>query len=360
MQTMKKRYQPRNLLITGGAGFIGSNFIRYLLATDKSVKIVNLDLLTYAGSLKNLENLPYSDGRYCFVQGNICDTKLIDSLLRQHQIDTIVHFAAESHVDRSIASPAQFIQTNVVGTFVLLDCARQFWLQEKKWDESQCRFHHISTDEVFGSLTPKAMPFTECSRYEPNSPYSASKAGSDHLVRAYFHTYQLPITISNCSNNYGPYQHSEKLIPTIIQKCFLGEAIPIYGDGSHIRDWLYVEDHCAGIENILTQSKVGLTYNIGGNNEMNNLAVTHEICKVMDDLYPRQYPYYSLVNFVADRAGHDWRYAIDITKIQNDLAWQPQVNFMVGIRKTILFYDRQFSLYQIFQGACPVDQSSSK
>lgn len=342
MNMLKKNYHPLNVLVTGGAGFIGSNFIRYALKQHSDVNIINLDVLTYAGSLENLADLP-APNRYSFIQGDICDQALVKNIFNQYQIDTVVHFAAESHVDRSINSPAQFIQTNVVGTFTLLEAARQFWLEQKKWGLNQCRFHHISTDEVFGSLKYDEAPFTELHRYTPNSPYSASKAGADHLVRAYFHTYQLPVTISNCSNNYGPYQHAEKLIPTIIRHCFAEEAIPIYGDGSNIRDWLYVEDHCVGINSILMYGTPGSTYNMGGCEEMNNLSVTKIICKTMDKLYPRYFPYYSLVKFVTDRPGHDWRYAIDTRKIKKDLGWASQENFYSGIEKTIKFYHHQWA-----------------
>ncbi|HLB58074.1 MAG TPA: dTDP-glucose 4,6-dehydratase [Gammaproteobacteria bacterium] len=330
-------YQPRNMLVTGGAGFIGTNFIRHLLTNRPTAKIINLDLLTYAGSLNNLENLPNSNQHF-FIQGDICDEKLVGELLRRYEIDTIVHFAAESHVDRSISGPAPFIQTNVVGTFTLLEAARQYWLMEKKWNEKQCRFHHISTDEVYGTLNATDPAFTEQTNYAPNSPYSASKAGSDHLARAYYHTYHLPLTMSNCSNNYGPYQHPEKLIPTIIRACQKQQPIPIYGDGSNIRDWLYVNDHCTGVLAILEGGRVGETYNIGGNNEMNNLAVAKKICELMDALYPQSVSYHSLIQFVTDRLGHDWRYAINISKICRELNWQPRETFDSGLRQTVAFY----------------------
>jgi len=330
-------YQPRNVLITGGAGFIGSNFIRYLLTVDPAVIIYNLDMLTYAGSLKNIENLS-DPKRHTFIQGDICDKQLVSAILQRYAIDTIVHFAAESHVDRSIQGPAPFIQTNVVGTFTLLEAAKQYWQQQKSWDQTQCRFHHISTDEVYGSLTAADAPFTEQTPYAPNSPYSAAKAGSDHLVRAYFHTYQLPVTMSNCSNNYGPYQHTEKLIPTIIRACQNSQPIPIYGDGTNVRDWLYVEDHCAGIIKILRQGKIGETYNLGGNNQMNNLNVAHHVCDVMDQLYPKSQSCRKLIQFVADRPGHDWRYAIDTQKMRQNLNWQPKELFLQGLEKTIKFY----------------------
>lgn len=330
-------YQFHNVLVTGGAGFIGSNFIRYLLATDPAVIIYNLDMLTYAGSLKNIENLS-DPKRHTFIQGDVCDKQLVNDILQRYAIDTIVHFAAESHVDRSIEGPAPFIQTNVVGTFTLLEAARQYWQQQKSWGPTQCRFHHISTDEVYGSLAATDAPFTEQTPYAPNSPYSASKAGSDHLVRAYFHTYQLPVTLSHCSNNYGPYQHTEKLIPTIIRACQHSQPIPIYGDGANVRDWLYVEDHCAGIIKILQQGKIGETYNLGGNNQMSNLDIAKHVCDSMDKLYPQSQSYRKLIQFVADRPGHDWRYAIDIQKIKQNLNWQPRELFFQGLEKTINFY----------------------
>lgn len=330
-------YTPRNVLVTGGAGFIGANFIRYFLAQYPQAKVINLDLLTYAGSLDNLKDLP-KNSAYDFIQGDICDAALIATILRKHQIDTIIHFAAESHVDRSIQGPAPFIQTNLVGTFNLLEAARQFWLQEKKWNAEQCRFHHISTDEVYGSLAKTDPAFTEETAYQPNSPYSASKAGSDHLVRAYFHTYCLPVTMSQCSNNYGPYQHPEKFIPTVIRSCLAWQPIPVYGDGSNIRDWLYVEDHCRGIAEILKRGRVGETYNIGGLNEIDNLTVAKQICSLLDELQPQNKSYSSLITFVTDRPGHDWRYAIDISKISRELGWKPQESFQSGLRKTVGFY----------------------
>jgi dTDP-glucose 4,6-dehydratase len=332
-----QNYIPHNILVTGGAGFIGANFIRYYLTNHPNANIINLDCLTYAGSLNNLENLVDSS-RHHFIQGDIANVSLVTKILREYQIDTIVNFAAESHVDRSIQGPGAFVQTNVVGTFVLLEAARQYWLQEKQWDASRCRFHHISTDEVYGTLSKTDHPFTEKTAYAPNSPYSASKAGSDHLVRAYFHTYHLPVTVSNCSNNYGPYQHTEKFIPTVIRKCLAWESIPVYGDGSNIRDWLYVEDHCRGIDTILSNGKVGEAYNLGGEHEIDNLTLAHRICKVMDRLNPQSSSYISLITFVTDRPGHDWRYAIDISKISNELGWYPQVNFEDGLMKTIVYY----------------------
>ncbi|MDX8391883.1 MAG: dTDP-glucose 4,6-dehydratase [Mariprofundaceae bacterium] len=330
-------YQPRNILVTGGAGFIGCNFVRHMLKTDPDVRIVNLDALTYAGSPDNLKDLP-NEYQHTFVHGDICDRVLIDKLMRAHEIDTVVHFAAESHVDNSIAGPEIFVKTNVMGTFTLLDAARKFWQQEKAWDEKNCRFHHISTDEVYGTLAADDAAFCETTPYAPNSPYSASKAGSDHLVRAYFHTYGLPVTTTNCSNNYGPYQHGEKLIPTIIRHCLQQSKIPVYGDGSNIRDWLYVEDHCAGIDAVLRRGQLGETYNIGGGNEWSNLDIVQLICTMMDAHRPAAKAHVDLISFVADRPGHDWRYAIDAQKINNQLGWSPVETFESGIQKTVAWY----------------------
>ena len=331
-------YIPRQIMVTGGAGFIGSHFVRSMLRTDAQVGIVTLDLLTYAGSLDNLEALP-DPGRYTFIQGDICDPMLVAQLLRTHQIDTIVHFAAESHVDRSITGPAAFIQTNVVGTLTLLEVARVFWLAEQGWNARTCRFHHVSTDEVYGTLGPGDPPFRETTPYAPNSPYAASKAASDHLVRAYHRTYGLPTSTSNCSNNYGPFQHGEKLIPTIIRACLAGELIPIYGDGSNIRDWLYVEDHCRGIDTVLRRGRVGETYNIGGGNDWQNLDIVQCICTILAELTGNAVDTFTrLLRFVPDRPGHDWRYAIDATKIQRELCWYPQETFETGLRKTVQWY----------------------
>jgi len=330
-------YKPKNMLVTGGAGFIGANFIRHALAHEPKINIINLDLLTYAGSLKNLENLSAPE-RYHFVQGDIADNALIKQIMQQHEIDTIVHFAAESHVDRSISLPIEFVKTNLLGTFVLLEAAKSFWLDTKKWDAQRCRFHHISTDEVYGALTPECPGFTESRAYQPRSPYSASKAGSDHLVQAYHHTYRLPITISNCSNNYGPYQHAEKFIPTVIRSCLNWQAIPVYGNGKNIRDWLYVEDHCAGVMRIIKQGKIGEAYNIGGDNEWENIKIAEYICAVMDRLQPRSVSYTSLIQYVTDRPGHDFRYAIDARKIKMELGWQARESFISGMEKTIKYY----------------------
>ena len=328
------KHQPKSMLVTGGAGFIGFNFVHHMLAADERVRIVNLDALTYAGSLDNLANLP-DPLRYTFIEGDICDRELVTSLLAEHQVDTIVHFAAESHVDNSIAGPAIFVQTNLVGTFTLLEAARQY-RQESSSDAF--RFHHISTDEVYGTLAVDDPAFSETTPYAPNSPYSASKAGSDHLVRAYFHTYGMPVTTTNCSNNYGPYQHGEKFIPTVIRSCRQGKQIPVYGDGSNRRDWLYVEDHCRGIEAVIRRGKVGEVYNIGGGYEEANIDIARAICRLMDELAPKGAPHEKLISFVADRPGHDWRYAIDAAKIAGELDWKPEETFESGIRKTVEWY----------------------
>lgn len=334
---MPASYKPQKLLVTGGAGFIGSNFIHHLLATLPDVIIVNLDLLTYAGSLKNLESLAYPT-RHIFIQGDISDRALIDKLLNHYQIDTIVNFAAESHVDRSITSPDIFVKTNVLGTFTLLEAAYSFWLKEHNKTSEDCRFYHISTDEVYGTLKAEDVPFVETTPYAPNSPYSASKAAADHLVRAYFHTYGLPVITSHCSNNYGPYQHVEKFIPTVIHACLKSQPIPIYGDGSNIRDWLYVEDHCRGILRLIQHGRAGETYNIGGANERSNLAVVKLICQMMDEICPKNTPHETLITFVSDRLGHDWRYAINFEKIYREVDWQPHFSFKDGLKKTIEWY----------------------
>ncbi len=327
-------YAPKRILVTGGAGFIGCNYIRLRLSADPLVTIVTLDNLSYAGAV---ENLPVGE-RHRFMKGDICDTELLIDLLRDSQIDTIVHFAAESHVDRSITGPAAFIQSNLVGTFSLLEAARKVWLEENDWDQAQCRFHHISTDEVYGTLSAEDPPFTEVTPYAPNSPYSASKAGSDHLVRSYLHTYGLPVTTTNCSNNYGPYQHAEKFIPTVIRSCLNHEPIPVYGDGSNIRDWLYVDDHCHAIDKVIQEGRIGETYNVGGHNEWSNNDIAKVICELLDKKVPWTKPYTSLISYVKDRPGHDWRYAIDGSKLKAELAWLPSLQFEEGIEKTIDWY----------------------
>jgi dTDP-glucose 4,6-dehydratase len=329
----------QNVLVTGGAGFIGSNFVRYLLKVEPDIKVLNLDALTYAGSLENLNDLP-GEERHAIIIGDITDRVLVDDLLRQHLIDTIVHFAAETHVDRSILGPAQFIHTNVVGTFTLLEAARQYWLEEKGIRGRETRFHHVSTDEVYGTLEPDAPAFSESTPYAPNSPYAASKASSDHLVRAYHHTYGLKTSITNCSNNYGPYQFPEKLIPLMIMNAIEGRPLPVYGDGKQIRDWLYVEDHCEAIWRVLQDGKVGETYNIGGDNQPTNLEVVRSICGIMDKVLPGSphAPHENLIHYVPDRPGHDRRYAMNITKINQQLGWEPDQSLESGLEKTIQWY----------------------
>ncbi len=329
----------KNVLVTGGAGFIGSNFIHYLLETDSEVRIVNLDALTYAGSLENLKNLPNSE-RHTFIQGNITDRVLLDQIMDTQHIDTIVHFAAESHVDRSIVNPGVFVETNVVGTFTLLEAARRAWLVEKKYPLETVRFHHVSTDEVFGTLSREDPPFEESTPYAPRSPYAASKASSDHFVRAYYTTYGLPITISNCSNNYGPRQFPEKLIPLMILNALNGKPLPVYGDGMQVRDWLYVNDHCEAIWKVVTQGKVGETYCIGGDNQPPNIEIVKKVCTIMDELQPNSAftPHQQLITYVTDRPGHDRRYDIKIDKIGSELGWEPSYDLDAGLRLTIQWY----------------------
>lgn len=329
----------RNVLVTGGAGFIGSNFIHYLLKTEPDVRVINLDVLTYAGNLENLNGLPDA-ARHIFVQGDICDRELVANLIHTHQIGTIAHFAAETHVDRSILDPGRFINSNIVGTYQLLEAARQAWLVEGLVPVESAHFHHVSTDEVFGTLHPGEPAWSETTPYAPNSPYSASKASSDHLVRAYHHTYGLPVTITNCSNNYGPYQFPEKLIPLIILNAMEGKPLPIYGDGQQIRDWLYVEDHCEAIWRVIQQGRNGDTYNIGGNNQPANLTVVKTICSILDELRPMAggQSYESLIQYVKDRPGHDRRYAMDIQKISAELGWQPRQSLETGLLKTVSWY----------------------
>ncbi|MEO5376420.1 MAG: dTDP-glucose 4,6-dehydratase [Magnetococcus sp. DMHC-6] len=331
-----------NLLVTGGAGFIGSNFTRYWLKNRPQDRVVVLDALTYAGNLASLSAVQ-ENKKYRFVHGNICDQSLVESLIRTENINKIIHFAAESHVDRSILGPDAFIETNVIGTHVLLKVAKKIWLDEKSIG-ARHRFHHVSTDEVYGSLGAEDPPFTENTPYRPNSPYAASKAASDHLVRAYHHTYGLPTTISNCSNNYGPYQFPEKLIPLVLLNILHEKALPVYGEGKNIRDWLYVEDHCRGIEVVLDKGMVGETYNIGGKNEWENIKIVKLLCRLMDE--KRQETNFNvqkknserLIAFVKDRPGHDFRYAIDAVKIENQLGFKPEETFETGIRKTIAWY----------------------
>jgi len=329
----------QNVLVTGGAGFIGSNFVRYLLKVEPDIRVINLDALTYAGSEENLRELPDPE-RHTFLKGNICDQELIDTTLRQYKIDTIVHFAAESHVDRSILGPGEFVQTNIIGTFTLLEAARRFWVQEGGVPLEGARFHHISTDEVFGSLSKEEPAWTEETPYAPNSPYAASKAASDHLVRSYGHTYGLPCTLTNCSNNYGPYQFPEKLIPLMILNALEGKLLPVYGDGQQIRDWLHVEDHCEAIHLVVTKGGHGATYNIGGNNQPANLTIVETICDILDELRPRENgaSHHDLIKFVQDRPGHDRRYAMDSGKLERELGWVPRHSLTLGLRDTVDWY----------------------
>lgn len=345
----------RNLLVTGGAGFIGANYVLYWLKNNPQDKVVVLDALTYAGnraSLTSVEDNP----NFVFVHGDICDTALVETLLKEHSINTLVHFAAESHVDRSITGPDAFIETNIIGTYSLLKATKKVWIDEPKTkgrEPSQHRFHHVSTDEVYGELGPNDPAFTEDTAYAPNSPYSASKAASDHLVRAYHHTYGLEVTTSNCSNNYGPYHFPEKLIPLIITNILFDKPLPVYGDGQQIRDWLYVEDHARGIELVLNKGRLGENYNIGGHNEWANIDIVKLVCELLNEQFKNneklsaKYPEAKaaladkaaeLITFVEDRAGHDWRYAIDATKTNNELGYKPVESFETGIHKTIEWY----------------------
>jgi dTDP-glucose 4,6-dehydratase len=327
----------KKILVTGGAGFIGSNFILHRMK-NHDAPIVNLDKLTYAGNLRNLESLA-ADRRYEFVHGDVGDRDLVRQLFERHQPNTIVHLAAESHVDRSIRAPDDFIRTNVDGTFALLEEARAYWMALPHAEQARFRFLHVSTDEVYGSLGPDDPPFSETTAYAPNSPYSASKAASDHLVRAYYHTYGLPTLTTNCSNNYGRFQFPEKLIPLMILNALSGKPLPVYGDGQNVRDWLYVEDHCQAISTVLSQAKPGETYNIGGWNEKRNLEIIETICDLIDELTPRRdRPRRELITFVKDRPGPDRRYAMDARKIERELGWRPRETFESGIRKTVGWY----------------------
>ena len=324
----------KTILVTGGCGFIGSNFIYHLVEKDKPIHIVNLDKLTYAGNTQNLNDIP--DTVHTLVEGDICDPNLVESLFNTHRFDSVVHFAAESHVDRSIDGPAEFIQTNVVGTLNLLEKSRAYC---NYTDNKDFRFLHVSTDEVYGSLGDNGK-FLETTPYDPSSPYSASKAGSDHLVRAWHRTFGLPVLITNCSNNYGPHQFPEKLIPLMIINCLHGKPLPVYGKGENVRDWLFVRDHCEAILTVLRKGKVGETYNIGGNNEIKNIDVIQIVCAVLDEILPRDngLVYSELIHYVTDRPGHDFRYAIDATKIEKELGWSPMESFETGVRKTIQWY----------------------
>ena len=334
----------KNILVTGGAGFIGANFVPYFIENNPDYHLVNLDLLTYAGNLDNVKEVE-NHPRYTFVQGDICDRNFVEDLFQKYQFHDVIHFAAESHVDNSISGPEAFIKTNVLGTFNLLDTARKLWMsapnQYNAGFESS-RFHHVSTDEVYGTLGETGL-FEETTPYAPNSPYSASKAGSDMIVRSYFHTYGMNVVTTNCSNNYGPKQHDEKLIPTIIRKAIKGENIPIYGDGKNVRDWLYVLDHCKGIELAFKTGKSGETYNIGGRNERNNLYIVDAVCSILNELQPKsEGKYQDQITFVKDRPGHDLRYAIDASKIENELGWKADENFESGILKTVRWYLEKF------------------
>jgi dTDP-glucose 4,6-dehydratase len=335
---MEFAMQPKTILVTGGAGFIGSNFVLQWLANE-TASVVNLDKLTYAGNPANLAAVS-SDPRYKFVQGDICDREPVAELLIRQRPRAIVHFAAESHVDRSIHGPDDFVRTNINGTFSLLEEARSYWTGIEGAEKDAFRFLHVSTDEVYGSLGITDPAFSESTRYSPNSPYSASKAASDHLVRAYFHTYGLPVLTTNCSNNYGPFQFPEKLIPLVILHAITGKPIPVYGDGQNVRDWLFVADHCEAIRTVLARGRIGETYNIGGRNEVKNLDVVNTICAALDQLRPRDpiVPHSKLIKFVQDRPGHDRRYAMNTDKIESELGWRPRETFETGIRKTVEWY----------------------
>lgn len=334
---MATENQARSIVITGGAGFIGSNFVHHWCENYPEDRVIVLDALTYAGNLHNLATLK-DRKNFRFLQGDICDRALVDQLFAGENIDTVAHFAAESHVDRSILGPGAFVQTNVVGTFTLLESFRQHWLSNHQPDNY--RFLHVSTDEVYGSLGLDDPAFTETTPYAPNSPYSASKAGSDHLARAYFHTYGMPTIITNCSNNYGSYHFPEKLIPLMCINILLGKPLPVYGDGQNVRDWLYVRDHCQALDTVIHKGKAGETYNIGGNNEVKNIDLVRMLCDLMDELAPDLpvKPAQNLITFVRDRPGHDRRYAIDATKIRTELGWQPEETVEGGLRKTIQWY----------------------
>ena len=334
---MTTENQARSIVITGGAGFIGSNFVHHWCENYPEDRVIVLDALTYAGNLNNLATLK-DRKNFRFLQGDICDRALVDELFASENIDTVAHFAAESHVDRSILGPGAFVQTNVVGTFTLLESFRQHWLSNHQPDKY--RFLHVSTDEVYGSLGVDDPAFTETTPYAPNSPYSASKAGSDHLARAYFHTYGMPTIITNCSNNYGSYHFPEKLIPLMCINILLGKPLPVYGDGQNVRDWLYVRDHCQALDTVIHKGKAGETYNIGGNNEVKNIDLVRMLCELMDELAPDLpvKPAQNLITFVKDRPGHDRRYAIDASKIRTELGWQPQETVEGGLRKTIQWY----------------------
>ncbi len=340
-----------HILVTGGAGFIGASFVLDWLAQPGADSVVNVDKLTYAGNLKTLASLD-GDARHVFARTDICDRAALDHLLNTYQPRAVVHFAAESHVDRSIHGPADFIQTNIVGTFTLLEAVRAYWGTLEGTAKSDFRFLHVSTDEVFGSLGPQDPQFSESTAYAPNSPYSASKAASDHLVRAYHHTYGLPVVTTNCSNNYGPYHFPEKLIPLMITNALAGKALPVYGDGQNVRDWLYVGDHCSAIREVLARGRQGETYNVGGWNEKTNLEVVHTLCDLLDELKPKATgSYRDQIAFVKDRPGHDRRYAIDARKLERELGWRPAETFETGLRKTVRWYlDNQAWVQDVVSG----------
>lgn len=344
------------ILITGGAGFIGSAVVRHIIEATQD-EVVNVDKLTYAGNLESLKMIS-NDSRYTFCHVDICDGSALAKVLTEHQPDAVMHLAAESHVDRSITGPAEFVQTNVVGTYTLLEASRQYWMNLPDARKNAFRFHHISTDEVYGDLphpdeASGELPlFTETTPYAPSSPYSSTKAASDHLVRAWGRTYGLPVVVTNCSNNYGPYHFPEKLIPLIISNALEGKPLPIYGKGDQIRDWLYVEDHARALYTVVNKAKVGTTYNIGGHNEKQNLEVVHKVCELLDELRPKNTPYAQQITYVADRPGHDRRYAIDASKIERDLGWKPQESFETGLRKTVQWYlDNQEWVEHVKSGA---------
>lgn len=328
----------KNVLVSGGAGFIGSNFIHYLLKQEQ-VQVINLDALTYSGNTNNLAELP-DNSRHTFIHGDICDQYLLDKIFIDYKIDTVVHFAAESHVDRSIVNSSPFVSTNVSGTVHMLEAAKKAWTQERKVGLKENCFLHISTDEVYGSLKPSEPPFKETNSYRPNSPYAASKAASDHFARSYFSTFGLPVKITNCSNNYGPRQYPEKLIPLILFNALEGKSLPLYGDGKQVRDWLYVEDHCEALLLVLRHGKLGETYNIGGKNQVTNLELVLQLCEILEEYAPRNglVPYSNSIEFIHDRPGHDRRYAVDITKINSELGWKPNTSLESGLRTTVAWY----------------------